>query len=135
MLEEMAQSEADMQRVWKHYVEAKWNYGTAVFELKRTHTYRLSVSAIRPHQLESLRQARNGKQYYKIPDDSAGIKPYDAFVMHNVRAFLVIGFGPKLIDFVCIPIDIWDMKNPKTSVTLNEVVEWPGVIVVEVAKQ
>lgn len=117
-----------MQTVFKHWLQAKWNNGSAAFELKRTLTDRFYIPDLQEHQVTALRQAYNGTLYYKIPDDSIGYKPFDCMLFQQALAYVVIGFGARLTEFFVIPIWVWDehTKNKK-SVTVSEVSHWPDV--------
>jgi penicillin-binding protein-related factor A (putative recombinase) len=99
--------EAQFQTLFKRWLQAKWEGGPAVFELKRTIGNSLPFSAVKPHQEEALTRARDVGLYYKIPDDSFSQKPFDCFYVKNVGAYLVIGFGERLKSFVMIPIERW----------------------------
>lgn len=117
-----------MQIIVKHWLQSKWNNGSAAFELKRTETERFYIPDLQEHQLVALTQAYNGTLYFKIPDDSMGAKPFDAFVLQQSLAYVVIGFGKRLTEFFVIPIWVWNEKTPgRTSVTMTEVANWPDV--------
>lgn len=124
-----------MQTVFKHWLQAQWDGGSAAFELKRTITDRFYIPDLKQHQVLALSQARSGGLYYKIPDDSYGVKPFDCFIIKEAEAYVVIGFGSQLRDFVIIPIDTWlAHTTDKTSVVKSEVVGWPGVQVVPIKR-
>jgi hypothetical protein len=124
----MKKREAAMQTVFKHWLQAKWNNGSAAFELKRTLTDRFYIADLQEHQVVALRQAYKGTLYHKIADDSIGIKPFDCFILQGALAFVVIGFGARLTEFFVIPIWVWDEKTVgKKSVTSTEVANWPDV--------
>lgn len=125
-----------MQTVFKHYLQSQWNNGSAAFELKRTLSDRLPVKAVQEHQVAALLQAYQGTCYYKIPDDSIGAKPFDSFVLQQSLAYIVIGFGAKLKDFVLIPIQVWvENTKGKVSVTKKEVTGWQDVEVITIPSQ
>lgn len=122
-----------MQVVFKHYLESQWDNGSVAFELKRTTTNRLPIKNVAPHQVRALLQAYEGTYYYKIPDDSIGAKPFDCFVLQQSLAYIVIGFGEKLKDFVLVPIYTWiQQTKKKKSVTREEVVRWEDVEVIPI---
>lgn len=104
----MHKREAVFQTLFKRWLQARWKGGPAVFELKRTLTYRLPLKDVKPHQVAALTAARGNGLYYKIPDDSYGAKPFDCFFLKGVEAYVVVAFGPKLKQFHLIPIDSWN---------------------------
>lgn len=122
-----------MQTVFKHWLQAKWNNGSAAFELKRTITDRFYIADLKEHQVTALRQAYAGTLYHKIADDSIGVKPFDCFVLQQSLAYVVIGFGARLTEFFVIPIWVWDEHTKeKKSVTASEVAKWPDVELVKI---
>ena len=124
----MKKREAAMQTIFKHWLQANWQNGSAAFELKRTLTNRLPVRAVQEHQRDALVQAAERSLYYKIPDDSYGAKPFDCFILQGALSFIVVGFGSRLTGFYVIPIDIWlEQTEGRTSVTEEEVLWWRGV--------
>jgi penicillin-binding protein-related factor A (putative recombinase) len=111
----MHKREAQSQVVFKHYLQSgKYNGPSAVFELKRTLEDSLPFSAVADHQEDALEASINRSLYYKIPDDSIGLKPFDCFFLRNTLAYVVIGYGKQLKSFVLIPIDEWKHEK-KTS--------------------
>lgn len=125
-----------MQTVFKHWLQAKWNNGSAAFELKRTLTDRFYIPDLQEHQVAALRQVYSGTLYYKIPDDSIGAKPFDCFILQQSLAYVVIGFGARLTEFFVIPIWVWDDETAgKKSVTVSEVSHWPDVERVTIGKK
>lgn len=99
--------EAQFQTLFKRWLDALWEGGSAAFELKRSKTDSLPFDAVEVHQKENLLRANRGAFYYKIPDDSIGQKPFDCFVLRDVDAYIVIAFGPRIKEFFLIPIDTW----------------------------
>jgi len=78
---------------------------TCCFELKLTKTNSVPFSAVVPHQVSALENAKNGVLVYKIPD--VGYQnPFDGFCLASVDSFVVI----KYPDFFCL-IDINDWVN------------------------
>lgn len=92
--------EKDIQRKFKHYLDATWQGGSAAFELKYTKTDTLPRSALAPHQRQSLLNAKSGMLYHKISDAGIGHKPFDCFVIQDAKAYIVIQFksGCCLVD-------------------------------------
>lgn len=74
---------------------------TCVVEIKYTDGPTLPVSKIREHQIAALRNVQSGKVFkYKIPDMGQR-NPFDAVILHEVPAYLVIIFeGGKYLGFV-----------------------------------
>ncbi len=104
----MHKREAKAQIVLKHYLTSgKYTGPSAAFELKRTLEDSIPFSAVADHQEEALDAALNNSLYYKIPDDTIGLKPFDCFYLTNTLAYVVIGYGKQLKSFVFIPIDAW----------------------------
>ena len=103
----MHKREAVFQTLFKRWIQARWQGGPAVFELKRTLTFRIPLSDVKGHQIEALSASHGKGLYYKIPDDSYGLKPFDCFFLKDIEAYVVIAFGPTLKRFHLIPIDAW----------------------------
>lgn len=80
-------------------IETQFEY-TAVFELKITKTNSLPFSQVYEHQINALLAAKHQRFAYKISDISLGMKPFDSFMMFQVRAFVVILYykGPKKLN-------------------------------------
>lgn len=115
--------EAAFQTLFKRWLTARWEGGSAVFELKRTLTDSIPFSALKDHQIDALKQATGGQLYYKIPDDSYGQKPFDCFVFKNAEAYVVIAFGKQLKSFHVIRIHDWLKKRDartRESLTVME---------------
>lgn len=103
--------EKDFQGLFTRYVRARWARGSAAFELKICKGTSLPFAAVQPHQLEALREAKNGRIAYKIPDDSAGFKPFDCFVLSGSLAFVVVQFYARGCKrFYLVDIDAWDLE-------------------------
>lgn len=125
-----------MQVIFKHWLQANWRNGSAAFELKRTTTDRFYIPDIKEHQINALRQSFDGTLYYKIPDDSYGVKPMDCFVLQGALAYIVIGFGARLTEFYLIPIHQWEqLTKGKTSITRTEVAHCEDVECVQITKK
>ena len=132
----MNKLEAKFQIVFKHWVQTKWNGGSAAFELKRTTSDTLPVKSIAPHQLVALNQAFDGTLYYKMPDTGYGKKPMDCFVLQQSLAYLVIAFGKRLTEFYIIPIRTWNEQTKnRVSVTKTAVSLWDDVECVKIPKK
>lgn len=116
----MIKREAQMQIKFGRWVVNRFKGDSALFELKRTLTKSLPLSSIKDHQLMALSQAANSGLFYKIPDDSVGVKPSDCFYLKNAEAYLVVAYGPKLIGFYLIPIAIVERIKRNGTVSITE---------------
>ena len=97
--------EANFQTTFNHWLKNVYKH-TGAFELKQTSTA-LPFSAVVPHQVEALLNAKHGVLVYKIPD--AGYQnPFDAFCLASVPAYVVIKY-PK--SFELISIDVWEQEK------------------------
>lgn len=73
-----------------------------------------------PHQIKNLYNAKHENCYHKISDQSMGQKPFDAFVMANADAFLVIWFE-KHKKFGMIEIDrVIRLTKTQKSISFSE---------------
>jgi len=105
-----------------------WLGESAVFELKVTKTNRMPFSAVKPHQIQNLLAAKNGKVIYKIPDDGFSQKPFDCFYLSKVLAYVVVYFykrGEKR--FYMIPVEEFVFRQEAAiskSFTSDEVLGW-----------
>jgi len=63
-----------------------------VKELKVTNTHKFEFKNIKPHQIPFLLRAKHDCVYYKISDQSLGLKPFDCFQVCRVPAYLIILF-------------------------------------------
>ena len=111
----MSFQEKDFQVLFNRW--CKYNIiQTSVFELKITKGNSLPFTAVKEHQENALYIAKHSKAIYKLPDDSAGQKPFDSFTIVNATAFIVIMFRAKQKEFVMIDIDKW-LEEKKLSLT------------------
>lgn len=132
----MQKREQVLQTIFKHYIQAKWNGGSAAFELKRVETDRFYIPKLAPHQKEALTKAYENTLYHKISDESREPKPFDCFVFQQSLAYVVIAFGKRLTGFYLIPIWTWNEKTiGKTSVTESEISKWSDVEYVAIPKK
>lgn len=132
----MNKKEATFQTIFKHWLQAKWNNGSAAFELKRTETDRFYIPNLKEHQVTALNQAYEGTLYHKIADAGMGQTPCDCIILQGALAFVVIGFGVRLTGFYVIPIWVWNEKTKgKKSITQSEVAHWNDVEYVAIPKK
>lgn len=111
----MVKREATFQIKFGHWLKEVWltrgGNQAGAFELKATEGQSVPFDMVKPHQSTALIAAKRGKFYYKIADDSFGVKPFDCFAMSGVQAFVVVHFGDG--SFCLIDIDVWE--NEKTA--------------------
>lgn len=105
----MSYKEKDFQTDFSRWVKRVWGM-TGAFELKVSTGLSLPFSAVKDHQVAALLLAEGQGIVYKIPDDSIGQKPFDAFCLANSQSWVVVMFrsrdrGQK--EFFMIPIGIW----------------------------
>ncbi len=115
----MVKLEAQMQAAFGRWVQNRWDKGSAAFELKRTTSRSLPISAIRGHQLQGLNQAAGRGSYFKIPDGGFSQSPYDCYFLRG-EAYVVIAYGPKLVGFYLIPIDVIELLKKREVVSITE---------------
>lgn len=78
--------------------EAKHTRGKPFFDCRE----------LKEDQYWSLRAAASKSGLsYKIPDDSAGFKPFDGFILKKVPAYVVIRYDQGAVG---IAIEDWDLK-------------------------
>lgn len=77
---------------------------SAAFELKVCKTA-LPWNAVKPHQVDGLVHAAEGRLYLKIPDCGYSA-PFDSFMLVGVPAYVVVRFGSgefymiHILDFI-----------------------------------
>lgn len=99
--------ERDFQTEFTKWLKYR-HYKTGAYELKLTKNTSLPFNALARHQRDALYHAKHGHVVFKIPDDSVGQKPFDAFMLVNVPAYVAVMFyerGQK--EFYLIDIDMW----------------------------
>ena len=115
----MIKREAKFGRTFNHWMRANpLNLPAFAFELKQTRTDSIHFMAVAPHQILFLQSAKSPHgMYYKIPDDSRGIKPFDGVFLRNTPGYLVF----KYKDFFClIDVDVFvkeSMESDRRSLT------------------
>lgn len=110
----MIKLEAKFQSAFNRWL--KYNFhDTACFELKVARFGYLPFDAVSEHQLQNLKNSKHRKCIYKIPDDSAGQKPFDAFVLSGVQAFVVVQYIEDSRVFYIIDVDKFAEEAEKSS--------------------
>lgn len=113
--------ERDFQSRFSKWLKYKHSRN-AVFELKLTHEPSIPFSEVKPHQRDNLRSAKHGHIIYKIPDDTFSQKPFDAFALYGVEAWVVVMFNTArgVKHFYMIDIDAWiaeEQRSKRRSLT------------------
>jgi hypothetical protein len=93
--------EAKFTTTFRHWLKAN-PMESAAFELKQAQGDSIAFSAVQPHQLDALMAAKDRALIFKIPDDSAGVKPFDVVYLSRALAYVVIRY-PSF--FVLIDVD------------------------------
>lgn len=101
----MQKLEAKMQAAFGRWVQYRWTDGPAAFELKRTISQSLPLSAIKEHQIAALSQVAGNGHFFKIPDGGFAQSPFDCFLLKG-KSYVVISYGPTLVGFYLIPIEV-----------------------------
>lgn len=117
--------EKDFQTSFTKWLKYKYQ-GSGCFELKLCKEKSLPFSAVEPHQIQALLNAKHQHIEFKIPD--VGYQnPFDCFRLEHVPAFVVIMFyrrGQK--EFFMIDIDDFVSEiqiSERKSLTENRVRE------------
>lgn len=93
-------TERDFQSEFKRKIKFS-PPGTCAFEFKVAKTS-LPFDSVQPHQIQALLHVKHSELYWKIPD--AGYQnPFDAFVLRNAHAYVVVRYSSK--NWYCIDID------------------------------
>lgn len=103
--------EKDFQVTAKHWIENE-ALKSGAYEFKLVHGKTIPFNALAPHQKAALLAVRRGKVYYKIPDEGRNQKPFDAFLLNQAEAYVVVMFyerGKK--EFVIIDILVWNAEE------------------------
>ena len=114
----MIKREANFGLLFRHWLK-KEPMISAAFELKQTRTNSLPFSAVKEHQIDALCAAasRSGV-LYKIPDDSAGIKPFDYCFLKHSLAFVVIRY-PRFFCLIEVDAFLNEMERDKKRKSLS----------------
>lgn len=104
----MAYHEKDFQRDFNKWAKHVLKSNMAC-ELKVTKGKSLPFDRLEEHQRHALLVAKHKALSYKISDDSIGQKPFDAFVMSEVPATVVILFNSdeQRKEFFMCDIDVF----------------------------
>lgn len=120
----MKKLEAEFGRLFRHWI-AQEHFPSSAFELKHTRGKdRLPFSDVQEHQLSALLAVKKASLLYKIPDDSAGVKPFDMMFFHKAEAYVVIRYPNE---FVLIDVEKfieeaeWNMEKSLTSARAVEI--------------
>lgn len=81
--------------------------GSCAIEIKASDSNTIPASDLKPHQRAALLEAtRSVGVVHKISDQSQGAKPFDAFMLSGVPAYVVAVFTHKRIA-LAIPVQKW----------------------------
>ncbi len=83
--------ERDFQSTFNKYLKHV-HKATGAFELKLCKGPSLPFSAVAPHQIDALLNAKHGTLVFKIPDTGYQ-NPFDCFSLSGVPAYIVIKFS------------------------------------------
>ena len=102
----MQKTEAQFTTKFRDWLYFQKKFQPAAFEIKATKSKSIPLSAVKEHQLEALKAVKNGRFYYKIPDDAYAQKPFDCFTLKG-SAYIVLAFveARKLTEFYVIDIN------------------------------
>lgn len=119
--------EANFNTYFNHWLK-NIHKKTGAFELKQTKGNSLAFNAVVPHQIQALKNAKNGVLVYKIPD--VGYQnPFDCFSLAGVDSFVVI----KYPEFFClIDINDWIQEekiSERRSLTSKRALEIAGKVI------
>lgn len=79
--------------IFRKWLEKKTDWPSSAFELKQTESNSLPFSAVLPHQIIALLQAKNRGLIFKPSDDSRGSKPCDYLFLKKTCAWIVIKYS------------------------------------------
>lgn len=132
----MQKVEAKFTLLFRHWLKVN-PMQSAAFELKQCGSS-IPFSAIRLHQVDGLRASKSDNGLlYKLPDDSAGMKPYDLFYLRHAKAYVVILFRAQRF-FVLLDIDDFMLEwqtSKRKSLTADRAREISTVVVEIPAKR
>jgi len=100
------QKEKDFQLKFTRWAKANIQETCAV-ELKLAKGVSLPFNSVADHQIINLLSAHRRTLVFKIPDVGYDLKPFDCFVLAQVKAYIAILFHVKRGDneFYMIPIE------------------------------
>ena len=125
----MTKREAKFGTLFSHWLRAnKKSISTSAFEYKQTTTNALAFSAVKEHQVDALLACKSDEGFYfKIPDTSFCLLPFDGFFIRNGYAYVIIKY-PKAFYLIDIDDFVSENKNSKrrslTSERASEIAIW-----------
>jgi len=115
----MIKREANFGLLFRHWLR-KEPMISAAFELKQTRTNSIPFSDVKEHQVDALCAASSRQGIlYKIPDDSAGIKPYDYCYLKHALAFVVIRY-PQFFCLIEVEAFLKEKESSKRKSLTSE---------------
>ena len=112
-------SEADFGLKFRDFL-LKTHKQTGIFELKVAKNNRLPFSAVLPHQIASLEQARHSTLVFKIPDMGQS-NPADYISYHRSPAWIVIRYDTH---FCMITIDNFNAERFLSNKSKTKSLSW-----------
>ena len=111
----------------KYLQESGLHIGSCAIEVKVTTGNRIRFDAVKPHQIQALKNAK-GIMVWKIADDSRGVKPFDLFVLQNANAFVALSWiKPRERAIVyLLSVHDWErlsLSSKKMSLSESELLE------------
>lgn len=108
----MSYRESDFQSEFTKWLRTKaeelgmgYTFG---YDLKITKTNSMPFTAVKPHQITSLKKTKHGCIRHKISDQAVGFKPFDGMQICNSPAYLIILYYKKGDRKVMYFVDIDD---------------------------
>lgn len=126
-------TEKKLQVSFGNFLKKNAPLQSEVYELKITSQTSLAFDVVKDHQIENLRNAKNGVGiYHKISDAPIhrGMrtrftfkKPFDCLYVHATNAFVVILFYQPRFEKVVYLIDVDDWVKEKESANRKSITE------------
>jgi hypothetical protein len=111
-------SEAAFQTWFKKWYEHN-DIGTAALELKIIKSGNFRMAQVAEHQISALWMAYKYGLFWKIPDEGLSRKPFDAFYMKGVPAYIVVLFV-KSKEFYLIHINDFEKHRLRGNNVMTE---------------
>ena len=117
----MIKREAKFGTLFSHWLRAnRKRISSTAFEYKQTTTNSLAFSAVKEHQIDALLACKSDEGFYfKIPDTSFCLLPFDAFFLRNAYAYVIIKY-PKAFYVIDVDDFVAEDKNSKRRSLTSE---------------
>lgn len=109
----MSYQEKHFQSALNKWLKKNWDDGSCAMELKITKGKSLPYSALKEHQLYGLNKCNHGTLVWKLSDMDMRMKPFDAFILQKVDAYIVIMFyepRKKKVAYI-ISVYMWEFTK------------------------